>query len=262
MDWRPYPLTSTSTVTGTLLVSDPLPAPELGRDVELLAWLPADHAERTTHRVIVFHDGHNLFDEPASYAGEWGLDETLAAMGSDVIAIGIPNAGENRLVEYCPWPSTVSDRALGEAYGAFVVDQVLPRVRSTLPVSSHREDTGVMGSSLGGLISLFLYLRYPETFGLVGSMSTAAWFTPDFWTFLETVDIPSGRVYLDVGTNEAPEEPGVSDAYLDTYRRLVRRFESEDLPLMAVEEPGAVHHEDAWARRLPRALQFLLGDAP
>ncbi len=156
----------------------------------------------------------------------------------------------------------MSDRALGTDYSEFLVDRVLPFVQSTLPVAADRASTGVMGSSLGGLISLYLYLNWPDTFGFVGSMSTAAWFTPEFWSFIESVDLPPGRVYLDVGTQEDPGNEAVTEAYLETHRRLAARFASAAGELLFVEDPGGVHHESAWARRLPAALEFLLTGRP
>lgn len=261
--WHPYP--ATPSVVGTVLVGEPLEAPALGRSVELLAWLPPGHEDGRSRRVIYMHDGANLFDEATSNSGEWRVDETLTDLGADVVVVGIPNAGAERIAEYCPWPSLFDGRARGEEYAAFVVGTVMPMVEATLPVAAGRWSTGVMGSSLGGVISLFLFLRYPERFGFAGSMSTAAWYTPHLWEFLGGVRPNGGRVYLDVGTNETPEDPVASRVYVESHRRLVEWFRSagyDDRTLLAVEEPGAIHHESAWARRLPAALRFLLGGPP
>jgi hypothetical protein len=91
--WRPYDHGPRSTVVGRLLVSDPLGAPSLGRTIELLAWLPEGPAPAGGSAVVYMHDGDNLFDDEASYAGEWKVDETLTAMGSSAVVVGIPNAG-------------------------------------------------------------------------------------------------------------------------------------------------------------------------
>ena len=120
-----------------------------------------------------------------------------------------------------------------------------------------------MGSSLGGLISIYLFVTRPSVFGYVGSLSTAAWWTPDIWSFLDEHAVPPGRVYLDVGTDEIPPDPLVNEAYVDSFHRLRRWFRDsgDQTSLLAVKEFGAVHHEEAWARRLPSALDFLVGTA-
>jgi predicted alpha/beta superfamily hydrolase len=258
--WRPYERLPESTVVGTLLVSTPLLAQGLDRSVELLAWIPPGTDEHARLPVLYMHDGDNLFDEPASHTGEWCVDETLESMGRAAIVVGIPNAGDRRMHEYCPWPNHFTDDVLGDTYARFVVDQVVPFIDETLPTRPDRSQRGVMGSSLGGLISLYCFLAYPETFGFVGSMSTAAWWTPGLWPFLDDVDPPPGRVYLDVGTDEMPMDPFTSHAYVDSFHRLrtwcIAAGYGTDL--LARVEPGATHIEVAWASRLPEALAFLL----
>ncbi len=262
--WTAYRPDDDSTVVGTLLVAEPMDVPELGRRVELLAWVPPNHSSGRRYPVLYMHDGSNLFDEVTSNTGEWRVDETMTEFGFEAIVIGIPNAGDRRHVEYCPWPSHLGADVLGSAYAAFVVNRVKPFVEESLPAKRGREAAGVMGSSLGGLISLYLWLEYPGEFGIVGSMSTAAWFTPDVWAYLEEQQPPRSRIYVDVGTNEIVDDPAASAAYLADYHRLVGWLRSrgfDDELLLAVEEEGAIHIESAWARRLPRALQFLLRDA-
>jgi predicted alpha/beta superfamily hydrolase len=260
--WRAYRAKPESTVVGRLLVSEPLPAPELGRSVELLAWLPAPDLG-PIRRVVYMHDGQNLFDESASHAGEWNVDETMTALGTPCAVVGITNAGDDRWIEYRPWPFVSGEPAAGVAYGRFVVESVVPFVESTLPVSIGADGRGVMGSSLGALISLYLFLEYPDDFGFVGAMSSAAWYQPDdgLWSYLRRSHRTAGRVYLDVGTNEIPDDDEHNRAYLDVYRRLVSWFGDRgfrDGRLMAVEDEDAIHHETAWSRRLPDALRFLL----
>lgn len=258
--WRPYEHLPNSTVAGTLRVSRPLAAAGLGRSVELLAWIPPGIEEDAALPVLYMHDGDNLFDEPVSHTGEWCVDETLLSMGRNAIVIGIPNARDRRMHEYCPWPNHFTHDVAGDTYARFVVEQVVPFVDGTLPTRADRSHRGVMGSSLGGLISLYCFLTHPQTFGFVGSMSTAAWWTPQVWPFLEEVDPPPGRVYLDVGTDEMPMDPVMSGAYVDAFQRL-RAWcldAGYGTNLLTRLEPGATHIEVAWAKRLPDALAFLL----
>lgn len=258
--WRTYEHGPRSTVVGKLLVSDPLEAPLLGRTIELLAWLPEGPIPAGGSTALYMHDGKNLFDDETSYSGEWKVDETLTAMGSTAVTIGVPNAGDRRHVEYCPWPNAYEQRVLGSEYARWLVEVGKPFCEETLPISRARERTCVMGSSLGGVISLYLFLEYPDQFGCVGSMSTAAWWTPDIWPYLDTVESRHGKVYIDTGTAEMPDDPVMSEAYVDSFHRLRSWFVDagygEDL--LTVVEEGAIHQESAWARRLRPALEFLL----
>lgn len=260
--WMPYEAGPQSSVVGTVLRSDQLELRRLGRSTSLWAWVP-DQVDPAGFPVVYMHDGDNLFDAATSNAGEWQVDEAMAAR-NDAVIVGIPNAGERRMHEYCPWPNQFTDEVAGHAYVEDLVDTVVPFVEATLPVRRDRVDRGTMGSSLGGLISLYAFLERPEWFGFVGSMSTAAWWTPEIWPYLAAVDVPDGRLYVDVGTEEMPGDPVMSEAYLDSFHRL-RRWARVSLPagqVMAIEEEGAIHHESAWARRLPTALDFLLPPRP
>ncbi len=245
---------------GRLLVSDPLEAPVLGRTIELLAWLPEGPVPAGGSTIVYMHDGQNLFDEETSYSSEMKVDETLTAMGSTAVVVGIPNAGDRRHVEYCPWPNPYERRVLGGEYAKWLVDVGKPFCEETLPIAHARDRTCVMGSSLGGVISLYLFLEYPDQFGRVGAMSTAAWWTPDIWGYLETVETRPGRVYIDTGLAEMPEDPVMSEAYVDAFHRLRSWFEAAGYgdDLLAVLEEGAIHEESAWAGRLRPALEFLL----
>jgi predicted alpha/beta superfamily hydrolase len=258
--WRPYEHGPRSTVVGRLLVSDPLGAPSLGRTIELLAWIPEGPVPLGGSVAMYMHDGANLFDDEGSYAGEWKVDETLTTMGSTAVVIGVPNAGDRRAIEYCPWPSPLEPNVLGPEYARWLVDVAKPFCEGTLPISRARNRTCVMGSSLGGVISLYLFLEYPDQFGRVGSMSTAAWWTPDIWPYLDTVEVRHGKVYIDTGTAEVPEDPVVSEAYVDTFHRLRSWFVAAGYgdDLLAVVEDGAIHSESAWTPRLRPALEFLL----
>lgn len=258
--WVAYEPSATGSVVGRVLRSEEIFLPDLERSLRLWAWLPGAPGDAEPMPVLYMHDGDNLFDDAASNAGEWRVDEVLTELGRPCIVIGIPNAGERRMHEYCPWPNHFTDDVVGDRYARVLVDAIVPFVEASLPVSPRRDHRGVMGSSLGGVISLYAFVTYPSVFGFVGSMSTAAWWTPAIWPFLDGAEAPPGRIYLDVGTNEMPTDPDTSRAYVDAFHRL-RRWALDagyGRDLLAVEEVDAIHHESAWSRRLPAALEFLL----
>jgi len=262
------------TVSGTIRILRGLASPQLGNCRDLLVYLPPSYAEsERRYPVLYMHDGQNLFDAATSFAGEWYADEAmemLARQGLEAIIVGIPNIGERRFHEYIPFASPELAEVQGEAYVAFIADTVKPIIDRDFRSRPEREATGVAGSSLGGLISLYAYFRRPEVFGLAGVFSPAfRWGKRGIFSFVSHADFAPGKIYMDVGTAEGV---GLADtrhaqrSFAFQYLRHVRRMDEmlcrkgyrPGASLRYVEEEGGIHHESAWARRLPDALRFLL----
>jgi predicted alpha/beta superfamily hydrolase len=217
------------------------------------------------------HDGQNLFDRATSYAGEWQVDETLEALGPagvELIVVGVPNMGVQRMVEYNPYDDPHEGAGRGETYITFLVETVKPLVDADFRTLSGPEHTGVMGSSMGGLISLYAGFRHPQVFGLVGAVSPAFGPARGIFSFVEGAPVRPQQVYMDAGTREGAgleENVHLVGAFSRVYLALVRRMRDLLLrkgyrpgkDLLYVEEKRAFHHESAWARRLPAALRFL-----
>lgn len=259
--WRDNQAGSASrhTVVGNLQVLPDFPSPELGNTRDILVYLPPSYGTTTRrYPVIYMQDGQNLFDEATSYAGEWQVDETmelLSQVGIEAIVVGIPNRGVERLDEYSPYVDRARGGGKGDRYADFVVHTLKPRIDQDF--RTDREHCGIMGSSMGALISLYTFLRHPQVFGFVGAMSPAFWFGKrTIFADVQGAPFVPGRIYLDIGTREGP-------AMVRDTRRMegllrVKGYRP-DHDLSYVEEHGAFHQEAAWARRLPAALSFLLG---
>jgi predicted alpha/beta superfamily hydrolase len=267
-----------STVVGDLRVLRGLPGPAQGPDREILVHLPPG-TERSGRRypVLYMHDGQNLFDAATSRRSTWNVDETLgvlAAEGLELIVVGIPNAGEGRYAEYTPYHGRGPRWGTGgggRAYARWIVEVVKPAVDAAWPTGPERASTGVLGSSLGGLVSLWAVIAHPGTFGLVGSMSTAV--TPgqqEVIRRLARLPDPPVRAYVDVGGREADGDapsPGMARLWSAAAVREARQVRDalltsglrEDETLRYVEDAAAAHREEHWARRLPDALRFLFG---
>jgi predicted alpha/beta superfamily hydrolase len=277
--WRDYRrgLGHAHTVVGPLKVLDALYSPQLHNERQLLVLLPSSYTQGDQrYPVLYMHDGQNLFDQTTSFAGEWQVDETMQALdreGVEAIVVGIPNMGHQRVPEYTPFRERHRRSGLGQAYTAFLVETVKTRVDHDFRTLADRNHTGVLGSSLGGLISLYAFFRYPEVFGLIGALSPAIFLrVPETFAFIRDAPFAPGRIYMDVGSREAysgkretRRMQGDSERYLETVRAmrdlLVEKGYCPGAELMYVEDVGARHHESAWARRLPDALRFLLREA-
>lgn len=283
-DWQDYTHgREIHTVTGALKVLPDVFSPQLHNQRDILVSLPPSYAASTARRypVIYMHDGQNLFDEHTSYSGEWGVDETLAALaaeGLEAIAVGIPNMGDDRIHELSPFHNPPESDGRGDAYLRFIIDTVKPLIDADFCTLPGRETTGLLGSSMGGLISLYGFLRFGEVFGLAGVFSPALWFGERaIFPFVEKSPFIPGRIYMDVGTSEglnlfgpvedddgqcSVEMLAFSSAYQTDVNHardllLTKGYTPND-NLRYVVAPGDMHHESAWARRLPDALRFLL----
>jgi predicted alpha/beta superfamily hydrolase len=273
--WKPYAEVhgSHNTVTGTVLVwprvegVTGIPAREIC--VYLPPSLAAGKPGDRRYPVLYFMDGQNIFDARTSFVGvEWAADEALEKLaldGFEAIAVAVANHGDDRMHEYNPWRSKIDWRGRphamggkGDAYLDWLVGVVKPLVDRSFPTRAERTATGIIGSSMGGLISLYAMFAQRAVFGLAGVMSpSVTWDDYHIVRLIEESPLPPSRIHLDMGWREwrgmTRDARKVRDALL------ARGFEL-DRNLHYVEERNARHNEGAWARRLPDALRFLLAD--
>ena len=274
VDYVPHHDEGLHTVVGTLKVLPQLSSKQLGNSRDILVWLPPTYLEsKQRYPVIYMHDGQNLFDRYTSFVGEWEVDETLTALASEkyeAIVVGIPSISEVRGNELSPFDDKHIGDGRGSAYMSFLLDSIKPIVDSDFRTLTDTANTGLMGSSMGGLISLYGLFRDEHQFGFVGAMS------PYFgagdgaiYEFVKHAPFRKSRIYMDVGTHETdnldvPEnrKEEKSLEYLESVRLmrdlLIEKGYTLGDSLDYVEDVGAVHNEGAWAKRLPCAMRFLL----
>jgi predicted alpha/beta superfamily hydrolase len=223
-------------------------------------YLPDAYVEaRRRHPVVYLQDGQNLSDPATAFGGNtWRLEEGLRWLSErDIhpIVVGIHNAGEGRLAEYSPFPDPRHGGGAGERYASFLVDTVKPRIDTVYRTRRDRDHTVVGGSSMGALISLYLFFRRPSPFGRAVAMSPSIWFGDrEILRFVDKSQVTQGRVYLDVGTAEGTQT-------LRDIRALARVLRAKGYSrntLRYAEAQGHQHRERDWAVRLPTALEFVL----
>ncbi len=274
-EWRHYhDLHPQNTVCGTVKVYPQLYSPQLDNRRDILVYLPPSYSTDVQRRypVVYMHDGQNLFDRYTSYVGEWQVDETmeqLAREGLEAIIVGIPHMGDDRVHELSPFTDELS-QGRGADYLSFIVQTVKPLVDSHFRTAPQREKTGIAGSSMGGLISLWGLFAHSDIFGFAGIVSPAFWFGERaIYIYIENAPYHKARIWMDVGTREAEvwseEEAAIranSEIYVQDVRRMrdVLRNKGYDKTLLAyLEDEGAIHNEGAWAKRFPDMMRFLLG---
>ncbi|MDX1414507.1 MAG: alpha/beta hydrolase-fold protein [Candidatus Promineifilaceae bacterium] len=253
-------------------------SPQLDNSRDIIVYLPPSYSHTTRHYPVLYmHDGQNLFDHATSFAGEWLVDETLEHLaqneGLEVIVVGIPNDGPRRLDEYSPFVDHGLGGGHGNQYISFITNTLKPLIDLEFRTLPQRRKTGIMGSSMGGLISLYAFFFREEVFGFAGAMSPSLWFAKGaIYNYIQNASYLPGKVYLDAGTRElggsaiAPAKRGESRRYYAGVRRmkriLIRKGYRPIRDVLYVEEKWATHNEEAWARRMPRALRFFLNHQP
>lgn len=238
----------------------------LGPSRDVLVYLPPgyDADESRRYPVLYLHDGQNLFDPETSFirGQDWRFHrtaETLFASGAvePLIVVGVYNTGASRIDEYAP--TQVSHSRVGgqaDLYGRLLVEELKPFVDSRYRTRPGAADTGLGGSSLGGLVSLHLGLRYPEVFSRLAVVSPAAWWDERFIvrSVKSLAEKPPLRIWLDMGTHEGRQAVRAAVALRDA---LVSRGWVLDSDLKYFEARGGQHTEADWARRVDPILRYL-----
>jgi len=262
-----------SSVTGDLRLHD-LRSKIFRNTRNLRVWLPPGYDEAgNTRRYPVFYlqDGQNLFDRTIAFGGvEWQVDETADRLIREkrippMIMVGIDNMQEARIREYLPYRSFNPPvlRPQGKHYPDFMLREVMPFVEQHYRIAKGAENTGIGGSSLGAIISMYTAMALRGTFGrlLVESPSlfiSSRQLLRDSRAFQ---DWPH-RIFLAMGTRETGRED--KDAiFVEDVRELGAILKRRGLGterLMVNIQEGAPHSEGAWAGRFPQALSFLFGE--
>jgi predicted alpha/beta superfamily hydrolase len=256
------------TLTGDIRLHEGFPSRALGRERDVLVYLPPGYEADASARfpVLYFNDGQNLFDGATSYVPgqEWQLDETAERLIGDgllppLIIVAIYHGGPHRLDEFTPTRDR-RRRAGGDAhlFASMLIDELKPFVDGLYRTRPGPADTGVGGSSMGGLVSLHLALTRPDVFGRLAAMSPSVW-----WGRRAVVQRVRGldgpqpvRIWLDIG---GAEGKGAIDDVRDLREALLAKGWRQGVDLAYREEPGAGHSEAAWAARVAPMLRFLFG---
>src|ERR1051326_589554 len=259
------------TLTGDVHLHRGFHSQTLNNDRDVIVYLPPGYEANRSKRYPVFYlqDGQNIFDGATSFipGQEWRVDETAQALITagkiePLIIVGIYNAGAERINEYTAVQDPKS-KAGGKAdlYAMFLIHELKPFIDATYRTKTDAAHTGVGGSSLGGLISLYLGLSYPNVFSRIAVVSPSVWWAgSQIVRYAEDRPKQPLRIWLDIGTSEggnaAEAERTVAGARLlrDTLIKKGWRL-SKDLNYL--EAAGAQHNERAWAARVEQILEFL-----
>lgn len=231
--------------------------PQLSSTRRIWIYLPEGYATSSKkYPVLYMHDGQNLFDEFTSGFGEWGVDEcldSLIAKGKPAaIVVGIDNGAE-RINEYNPYTTEKYGTGKGDAYLEFIAETLKPFIDKHYRTLPSQENTSIAGSSLGGLISYYAMLKYPDTFGNAGVFSPAFWIAPPLESFADSASNGiKGKIFFYAGESE-------SDSMVDDMQKIMDITGTHSrTTIYAVTDPEGKHNEQSWRKWFPQFYLWMM----
>jgi predicted alpha/beta superfamily hydrolase len=240
----------------------------------LRVWVPAGYnapGNQSRHYPVFYlNDGQNLFDPATAYIGvDWQADEAADRLIHEgkippLIIVGIDNAQKDRPREYLPYRSFNPPimRPQGKRYPDFLLHEVMPFLYQRYRIARGPENTGLGGSSLGAVISLYTVMSRPAIFGRL-LLESPSLFVSNRQLLKSSRAFRQwpARIFMAIGTREAGNEDGDRRAVEDVLglEHVLRRAGLRDERLLVKIDEGATHNEREWARHFPEALEFLFG---
>jgi predicted alpha/beta superfamily hydrolase len=224
--------------------------PQLKRTRRVWIYLPPSY--NTTQRkypVLYMHDGQNVFDDATSFAGEWGVDETLDSISAkkrEIIVVAVDHGGPKRINEYCPYDMERYGKGEGDQYVDFLVKTLKPFIDKNYRTVKDKSGTFIAGSSMGGIISMYAVLKYPKVFGGAGVFSPAFWVGPKIFDDIKTKGkLVNSKIYFYCGGQESESmEPDMIKAF-EEMRKVSKSH------MTTVVRPDGKHTEWVWRQEFP-----------
>lgn len=243
------------------IISEKFFIPQLNRTRKIWALLPYNyHKTDKTYPVLYLQDAQNLFNEGSAF-GNWEIDKKMSILAEygrgDVIIIAIENGSEDRIKEYILDNDSITKNAEGKKYIRFLADTLKPYVDSVYRTKPEREFTGIGGSSLGGLISIYSGFLYPEVYSKLLIFSPSLWVNPENnfpqMNFKNPYEI---KVYMYGGEMEGSqmtERIALFEKTLESWENSHSiQFEFK----ISINDEGK-HQEFYWSQEFPRAVEWL-----
>jgi predicted alpha/beta superfamily hydrolase len=230
-------------------------APQLKTTKKIWIYLPKDYsATAKKYSVIYMHDAQNLFDEKTSYSGEWNVDEKLDSLKAQVIVVGIEHGNDKRMDELTPYKNEKYGGGNADNYLDFIVKTLKPYIDTNYSTKPKAKNTIIMGSSLGGLVSYYAILKYPEIFGKAGIFSPSFWFSNDIYTLTEKAPKIKTKIYFLCGDKESDDmvkDMTKMERLLDTKRCYCLHLTKSKIV------KGGEHNEKLWRDGFVKAILWL-----
>ena len=208
--------------------------------------------------VLYLQDGQNLFEDDAPF-GTWGVDKRLAALArqgkGDFIVVAIDHGGKERIKEFSPYNSPRWGEGLGRDYARFLAETLKPYIDKSFRTLPGREHTGIGGSSMGGLISIYAGLMFPQVYSKFMIFSPSLWATPNIYSepmHFAAFDSPT-KIYLYGGNREGS---GMI-VNLNRLKESVEKMGKDRARVRLATDPHGKHTESRWGEEFPNAADWL-----
>lgn len=232
-------------------ITDSFYIPQLARYRKIAVYLPSNYnISKDRYSVLYMQDGQNLFDEYLAPFGEWGIDEALDTLqkqtGKYAIVVAIDHGNENRIREYNFEDNKKYGTAEGKQYVDFLANTLKPYIDKKYRTKKGKSHTAVAGSSLGGLISTYAVLKYPEKFGAAGIFSPAYWIAPSIDQLTKSLSKKTAaRYWFYAGEKENSDM--IPD--MERIKNNIEKNVKNDFSFN-VDSTGA-HNEQTWRKWFP-----------
>lgn len=234
--------------------------PQLKRKRKIHVLLPHNYeTSGVNYPVLYMQDAQNLFGEGSSY-GNWEIDKRLAVLASqqkgDYIIVAIEHGEEDRFNEYSPYTTPKQGKGNGMKYANFIVRTLKPFIDKNYRTKPERHFTGIGGSSMGGLISIYAGLMYPETIGRLMIFSPSLWVSQKvYFDAIEFFNPLDTKIYLYGGGKEGKYMIPSVEKMHETIQK--QGFSTEKLKIKLITNPKGEHAEKDWGAEFPKAIDWL-----
>lgn len=261
LSWEHFTTKQNTATDNVKILSDNFNIPQLKTSRRIWIYLPPDYdSSNKKYPVIYMQDAQNLFNDATSFSGEWKIDETLNQLFTEgnpaSIVVGIENGGAERLNEYSPWKNSKYGGGKGDAYTEFLAKTLKPFIDKSYRTLPQAKNTALIGSSMGGLISFYAGLKYPDQFGKLGVFSPSFWFDfkdLNFFVNKNSKKLKNTQFYFLAGAKES--ENMVSDIQ-KIIPILIKKGVPETNIKTKFDEDGT-HSESYWSREFGAAYLWL-----
>jgi predicted alpha/beta superfamily hydrolase len=254
---KPKPNTATAQVK---ILDTAFRIPQLNRTRRIWIYLPKSYAtSKKSYPVIYMHDGQNLFNEQTAPFGEWGIDEALDTLQiktkKEAIIVGIDHGDDKRMNEYNPYDLDKFGKGEGDKYIDFLANTLKPYIDKSFRTKKDSSNTFIAGSSMGGLISLYAVVKYPNVFGGAGIFSPAFWSSPSLYNAVSNATWKTfNKLYFYAGGKE-------SGLMIPDMEKMVKVVEAKGKShLRIIKSPLGQHNEPTWRKEFPDFYTWIINN--